>query len=169
MHTSNFESAALPSNLRQDGVYMTNDRIPYAKKSTLPRRFLSLVSPLALSLPLFCSFRRRALTSDILITRRAPLPFSLFLSHASSRIPSDIMSARIMETDGWYMETSNVTARGAVWKRSPFQFANSRCHGRKESGALPFLIKILKWQSIKRIDIERAPVETLCHRFILIL
>lgn len=49
MHTGNFESAALPSNLRQDGVYMTNDRIPYAKKSTLPRRFLSLVSPLALS------------------------------------------------------------------------------------------------------------------------
>lgn len=145
MHTSNFESAALPGNLRQDGVYMTNDRIPYAKKSTLPRRFFSLVYPLhtpsTLILFILPAHVRFEYTYNAARARSpAPLVLSssryLFSSFASSRIPCDIMSAHVMETDGWYMETSNVTARGAVWKRSPFQFASGRCHGRKEASPL---------------------------------
>jgi len=108
MHTGNFESAALPGNLRQDGVYMTNDRIPYAKKSTLPRRPLSSPRSLVLStLILFIpSGGSGARAPDTLITRGAspspsPVPVPLFrLFPASSRIPGDIMSARVMETDG---------------------------------------------------------------------
>jgi len=153
MHTGNFESAALPGNLRQDGVYMTNDRIPYAKKSTLPRRFFSLVSPLHTpsTLILFIPPARvcfeytynavhrslAPLALALCVSLSLSLSLSLFLV-ASSRIPCDIMSAHVMETDGWYMETSNVTARGAVWKRSPFQFASSRCHGRKAASPLSF-------------------------------
>jgi len=109
MHTGNFESAALPGNLRQDGVYMTNDRIPYAKKSTLPRRLLSsprslVLSTLILFIPSGGGGGARARAPDTLITHGAssrPSPSLLFrLFPASSRIPGDIMSARVMETDG---------------------------------------------------------------------
>lgn len=144
MHTGNFESAVLPGNLRQDGVYMTNDRIPYAKKSTLPRRF-SLIFPASTS-PLVCSFQRRARFGYAYNVTLALFSLSLSLFLASSSIPNNIISVHVIETDGWYMETSNVTALSAVWKRSPFQFTNS-------SRSRRLLIKILKWQSIKRADV----------------
>lgn len=84
MHTGNFESAALPSNLRQDGVYMTNDRIPYAKKSTLPRRFLSLASPLALSTLILFIPAARAHFGYTYNAARA----SFFLSRSLARVIS---------------------------------------------------------------------------------
>jgi len=130
-------------------------------------------SPRSFSLPLFCSFRRRALTSDILITWRAPLSFSLSLSLSLARV--------ISYPQRYYERACNGNRRmihGDV-KRD-----GSRCRletqslpireqpmprEEREGHAFPFLIKILKRQSIKRIDIEIASVETLCHRFILFL
>jgi len=52
------------------------------------------------------------------------------------------------------METSNVTARGAVWKRSPFQFTSGRCCWEKTR---LLLLGASKRQSIKRVDIGKAP------------
>jgi len=77
MHTGNFESAPLPGNLRQDGVYMTNDRIPYAKKSTLPRRLLSSL-PFPRSLhPYFVHSKRRRARARVEYTYNARRELSL--------------------------------------------------------------------------------------------
>lgn len=172
MHTGNFESAALPGNLRQDGVYMTNDRIPYAKKSTLPQRFFSRSSPLfllllILPLPLFCSFHRRAFASNTLITRREfacphhlSLSFSLTLSLSLVRVISHPLRYYERACNGNRRMIHGDVKRDGSRCRLETQSLPIRKQPmpREESGvsSLP-LIKILKRQSIKRVDVERSP------------
>lgn len=120
--------------------------------------------PLILPPPLFCSFHRRAFASNTLITRREfacpsrslPLSLSLFLvrviSHPLRYYERACNGNRRMihgdvKRDGsrCRLETQSLPIREQPMPR-------------EESGVSSLLlIKILKRQSIKRVDVERSP------------
>lgn len=166
----------LPRNLRQDGVYMTNDRIPYAKKSTLPRSSLSSLSlslcpALAPStLILFIPSGgggdgSGARAPDTLITR-----LSLSLSLSLSRVSFSISFPGVISYPRRYYERASNGNRRMI--HGDVKRDGSWCrletslpiHGRprEESCArararahLPRL-KISKRRSIRRVDIAET-------------
>lgn len=110
---SNFPSTGPLHQFARDAVYLTNDQILYAKKSTRDIRSLRhfLLFPLFLSTP-SALFRLKSVRDtfhrcEYIYTQRR-------VRFASSRILRDIIMACATETDRWYMKTSNATFRGNV-------------------------------------------------------
>jgi len=129
--------------------------------------------PCILLLPLFCSFHRRAFASNTLITRYiARLLLSLSLSVSLSLSLSISFSRRVISYPLRYYERACNGNRRMI--HGDVKRDGSRC--RLETQSLPIreqpmpreksgvssllLIKILKRQSIKRVDVGKSSQKT---------
>ena len=151
---------------------MTNDRIPYAKKSTLPRRFFSLVSPLHTpsTLILFIPPARVCFEYTYNAVHRSLAPLALALCVSLSLSIS--FSRRVISYPLRYYERACNGNRRMI--HGDVKRDGSRC--RLETQSLPIreqpmpreksgissllLIKILKRQSIKRVDVGKSSQKT---------